>query len=368
MRQELSAAEERDIHAMPSSEVITRLPVPEVATAMKRPSAGDHFTDDQLTSAADARDVQLMPSGEVITRFPVPLVAVRDAQIRLRLVERQRLERRGLQKNGWHERAFSVNALTNCFREGLWRRMRPALSALILFACTAPACAITGSAPPASGAFARSIVMLVDEDGDLCTATAIARDVVLTAAHCVVGEKRRSVRVYQVPSRIAVRSVKRHPAFDARAYAAARATADLALVKLSEPLPDIVAPAELAPARRVEIGETLTIAGFGVTKAYTPYGLGIPREAKLAVTGQPGSLQIRLVDPETRDRSEGLGACTGDSGAPAFDADGRIVGVVSWSTAPNAEDGCGGLTGLTPLLTYGAWILRQARNFGAPSP
>jgi V8-like Glu-specific endopeptidase len=246
--------------------------------------------------------------------------------------------------------------------------MRPALAALAVFAATAPALAITGKAPPASGVFARSIVMLVDDDGDLCTATAIARDVVLTAAHCVMGEKRRSVRIYQTPARIAVASVKRHPGFDARAYAAARATADLALVKLDKPFSDIVTPAGLAPTRRVAIGETLTIAGFGVTKAYTPYGLGIPRQAKLAVTGQPGSLQIRLVDPATRDRSEGLGACTGDSGAPAFDAAGRIVGVVSWSTAPNAEDGCGGLTGLTPLVGYWAWMEKQLRDLAVRSP
>jgi secreted trypsin-like serine protease len=225
--------------------------------------------------------------------------------------------------------------------------MRPALAALALVTVAAPALAITGHAPPASGALARAIVMLVDEDGDLCTATALARDVLLTAAHCVTGDRRRFVRLYQVQARLAVAGVKRHPGFDARAYAAARATADLALVKLNEPLPDIVKPAVLAPARRVAAGETLTIAGFGVTKAYTPYGLGIPREAKLAVTG--------------------LGCCTGDSGAPAFDAQGRIVGVVTWSTAPNAEDGCGGLTGLTPILAYRGWIEKEIGQAGSPS-
>jgi secreted trypsin-like serine protease len=201
--------------------------------------------------------------------------------------------------------------------------------------------------------------MLTDKEEDLCTATALTRQIVLTAAHCVTGERKRSVKVYQTGETIPVRAVARHPRFDMKAYAAARATADLALVKLDKPLPEIVAPAELAPPRRVAVGETLTIAGFGVTQAFTPYGLGIPREAKLAVTGQPGSLQIRLVDPETRNARAGLGACTGDSGAPAFDADGRVIGVVSWSTAPNNEDGCGGLTGLTPLLVYKEWLSNE---------
>ncbi len=241
--------------------------------------------------------------------------------------------------------------------------LRRALPALALFACAAPALAITGHAPPASGAFARSIVMLVDAQEDLCTATALTRDVVLTAAHCVIGAHKRSVKVYQTGATIAVHAALTHPQFNAKAYASARATADLALVKLEKPLPDIVTPAALAPARRVALGETLTVAGFGVTKAYTSYGLGIPREAKLAVTGQPGSLQIRLYDPQTSDLSEGLGACTGDSGAPAFDAQGRIVGVVSWSTAPKSEDGCGGLTGLTPLVAYREWVEIQVQKF-----
>lgn len=245
--------------------------------------------------------------------------------------------------------------------------MRPALAALLCFALAAPAFAITGKAPPASGAAARAIVMLTDSDEDLCTATALARDVVLTAAHCVMGERERSVKVYQTGEAIPVRSVARHPRFDAKAYARSRATADVALVKLAKPLPAIVVPAELAPARRVAVGETLTVAGFGVTQAFTPYGLGAPREAKLAVTGKPGSLQIRLVDPATGNTRPGLGACTGDSGAPAFDTDGRLIGVVSWSTAANNEDGCGGLTGLTPVLIYREWIDEHVKMLGSAS-
>jgi len=42
-----------------------------------------------------------------------------------------------------------------------------------------------------------------------------------------------------------------------------------------------------------------------------------------------------------------------------------IIGVVSWSTGPNNSDGCGGLTGVTPLALYRDWILRTARSWGA---
>jgi secreted trypsin-like serine protease len=77
-------------------------------------------------------------------------------------------------------------------------------------------------------------------------------------------------------------------------------------------------------------------------------------------------LQMRLQDPATRNASPGLGGCVGDSGAPVFDGIGPLViGVVSWSTAPNDEEGCGGLTGVTPLINYRQWIVDTAKKFGS---
>ena len=245
------------------------------------------------------------------------------------------------------------------------------LSALLCLMLCAPALALTGNAPPAAGFAARPIVMIVDARGDLCTGTALTQDLVLTAAHCVTAPVGYQVKAYQTGQPIKVTSILRHPRFDAASYAASRATADLAVLKLAIPLPDIVVPATLAPPRRVAAGETLTIAGFGVTLAGTARGLGIPRMAALTVTGKPGSLQIRLIDGMARGqrigRTPGLGGCTGDSGAPVFDGQSAsVIGVVSWSTAPGDEEGCGGLTGVTPLILYRDWINETARKFGSP--
>ncbi|HET7848727.1 MAG TPA: trypsin-like serine protease [Pseudolabrys sp.] len=243
------------------------------------------------------------------------------------------------------------------------RRLLPALAALVF---CAPAYAITGNAPAANGWSAQAIVMVTDPRGDLCTGTALAPDLVLTAAHCLSRKRDNAIRIFQNGETVGVQTYAVHPQFDFGNYLRARATADLALLKLAAPLPDIVVPAMLAPARRVSVGEKLVIAGFGVTLAGTKSGLGIPRAATLTVTGRPGSLQIRLVDDTTRNKRNGLGACTGDSGGPVFELGGAsVIGVVSWSTAPNDEEGCGGLTGVTPLVSYHDWIEEMARKFNS---
>ena len=44
----------------------------------------------------------------------------------------------------------------------------------------------------------------------------------------------------------------------------------------------------------------------------------------------------------------------------------KKFGVVSWSTGAQNTEGCGGLTGLTPLLNYRAWIVETARRLDSP--
>jgi hypothetical protein len=233
--------------------------------------------------------------------------------------------------------------------------------------------AMVGGAVPAGDGIARSLVMVVGSRGDrgnVCTGAAIARDLILTAAHCVAAGAAYSVLPARNTPVLAIKSIQIHPRFDPQSFTLNRATADVALIKLVAALPERFVPLSLeTPGAAVAVGDRFTIAGFGVTTAHGDSGIGLARAAALVATGQPGTLQIRLFDPTTKGDRPGLGACTGDSGAPVLrDVDGRlaVIGVVSWSTGPKLAAGCGGLTGVTPLVRYRDWIVEAAGKLGSP--
>ncbi|HXF90192.1 MAG TPA: S1 family peptidase [Xanthobacteraceae bacterium] len=247
--------------------------------------------------------------------------------------------------------------------------------ALLPLACSlalcAPAYAIVGGAREA-GALGDHMVMIVGARGDrvtLCTGIVLARDVVLTAAHCVAPAGAYRVLPGRGANPVAIARIAHHPRYDPRHYASGRVTADVALLKLANVLPARNKPALLDDgAAAVAAGERLLIAGYGVAVAGRDESAGAARAAALLVTGRPGNLQIRLVDPATRGERAGLGACIGDSGGPAFREGGaplRVIGVVSWSTGPGEAAGCGGMTGVTPLVLYRPWIVEQAAKMGA---
>ena len=230
---------------------------------------------------------------------------------------------------------------------------------------------MVGGAAPA-GDFARAAIMIVGSRGNFCTGTLIARDLVLTAAHCAPpGTEIKLVQydAHKQPSLRDTLRVERHPQFSQQAFDSHRATADVALIKLAAPAQNTAQAALFSGNFAVAPGDRFTVAGFGLSERGNGKTGGTLRAAGLVATGKPGNLQIRLVDPAAKGERAGLGACTGDSGAPVFrDDNGRalIIGVISWSTGPNNAEGCGGLTGVTPLSLYRGWIVETARKLGSP--
>src|SRR5262245_64567197 len=63
---------------------------------------------------------------------------------------------------------------------------RVALSLACLSQLSAGAAAMVGDAAPETGEIARHVVLIVGSRGNSCTGVAIAQDLVLTVAHCVL--------------------------------------------------------------------------------------------------------------------------------------------------------------------------------------
>ena len=244
------------------------------------------------------------------------------------------------------------------------RAMLRAFALAFLVISPLPAAALVGGAGAAPDSIARSVVLIVGSRGNSCSGVALAPDLVLTAAHCVLPGADYKIVEFEnrQPQLRDIVSVTAHPKFDLKAMPAHRATADVALIKLAKPLRD-AEPATLGPAVAVAPGDAFTVAGTGVSVRGDGKTGGTIRAASLIATGRPGNLQIRLVDPATKGETAGLGACTGDSGGPVFviNAPPALVGVVSWSTGPGNSGGCGGLTGVTPLFLYRDWVTQTVK-------
>lgn len=247
--------------------------------------------------------------------------------------------------------------------------MARAIASLVVLSLCAPAAAMVGGAPSAPK-FAHAVVMLAGPRG-FCSGVAIARDLVLTAAHCVLGSTDYKLVRFDAtgkPSLRPIAAIARHPQFDADAVRRHRVTADVALLKFAQAASS--APVPLGPADvKVAAGDPFLVAGYGLATPGDGKSGGTVRTATLVATGRPGSLQIRLMDPATRNERAGLGACVGDSGGPVFANAGgalAVIGVVSWSTGPKNSAGCGGLTGVTPLTRYRAWVVERAKRMGSP--
>jgi secreted trypsin-like serine protease len=249
--------------------------------------------------------------------------------------------------------------------------IRPLALLSVLLALGAPAIGLVGGARPADEALARHVVMVIGAHRTGCTGTAIAQNLILTAAHCVPPEERYGVFEAGTSRRgkpNSVGSVERHPLFDIETAFSGRETADVALLKLAEPLTRRITPAPFAAREYFPIGERFIVAGYGITEQAAG-GYGTLRAATLMVVRHTASGALRLADPMTRGEMAGLGACNGDSGGPVMDdSSGRLalVGVVSWATDPRRGAGCGGLTGVVPLPHFRDWLIEAAMKLGSP--
>lgn len=232
-------------------------------------------------------------------------------------------------------------------------------------------CALTGSPAHAivgggedGGPLSRATVMVLSSKGGMCTAVVVARDAVLTAAHCVAGASDHRVHfrgdggqpVLIVPKAKAV-----HPGYDAKAIEARRRSIDLALVQLPEPLPARFQTVGLSPGVAPGGGASLAFGGYGVA-----------REGDGASTGTYRTVRLTLVEPYGPSRilvwaaapQRGAGVCEGDSGGPVTrDGDAAVFALATWATGAKGR-GCGEYSQGVLLGPQRAWIDRTLQGWG----
>ncbi len=229
-----------------------------------------------------------------------------------------------------------------------------------------PAAAVVGGVDSHDTFGSRAWTVRVETSrGELCSGAVIAPEIVLTAAHCLMGGGSISVVSLDPrfrPRRQMVVAVLPHPTFVPGTTPRTQPGTDLALLRLAQPLPRDIDPLTLGGG--LWQGETVTMAGFGLSAENNKSTARRLRETQLVNAGNyttQNTVKV-AVDVEARGETPGAGACRGDSGGPVLRGSARsrdLVGIVSWSSGPlntRARRICGGFTAITPVNEYRGWI------------
>lgn len=238
------------------------------------------------------------------------------------------------------------------------------LVCLICVFLAAPAAALVGPARQGPEFAPYTVMVLDSSDASFCTASVIAPDVVLTAAHCVSRLADTQVFYRANSDQLVffdVVSIAIHPGYRPDARQRDLVSIDLALVRLAKTLPGTFKPVELTDSFRVKTGQPLRIVGFGLASEDERGTSGVLRTGVLAVSGPTSPVLVWLTDPE----EGGLGGCTGDSGAPIFAVGQPLLVAVAIRAKGDNGYSCGAITEAVLAGPQLPWIRKILHAWGA---
>lgn len=228
-----------------------------------------------------------------------------------------------------------------------------ALAFAVLLAPT-PLLALGGdAASEAGGRLESRTVMVLGSRGSVCSGTVLSPTVVITAGHCVSGSGKYAVAYREGGSPVLqeVRQVARHPEFSGKQ----RVSIDMALVRLSLPLPSRFSPVALdSSAEDDVVGSRKTIAGFGLAREGDEKSAGTLRSGQVSILPRfyPRYMRLGLLDG-------GIRICKGDSGGPVL-ADGltgmTLTGVIYASERKRGGRQCGDTAQAVRIAPQRGWI------------
>jgi len=235
-------------------------------------------------------------------------------------------------------------------------RLRLLAIVAALAASLVPARALVGAAP--DGRFADRVAMVLIRgpgEAGFCSALVLSPRILITAAHCLRPLRDMAVHYRDASGAaviIPVEAAAAHPLYRPDAIQRRVESIDLALIRTARPLDPRFVAAVIAEGEPPAIGAAAIVSGYGAARQGDWPSGGTLRSVALAVREPASKVLIWAADPAGRE----AGACSGDSGAPIWSADGSTaIAIVAWAQAPNGR-GCGGLTQGPLLAPLRGWI------------
>lgn len=209
------------------------------------------------------------------------------------------------------------------------------------------------------------LVMMLVSKGQMCTAVAIGKKTLLTAAHCLVGNKTNTYVAFYA-------SVSCESGFHKNLYTqgiadtiihedyksdltAENMTGDIALVILEDEIPEGYTIFKIADSNLTEPSSNMFLYGYGKTGS-SAGGAGMLRKTMLSRS----VYEIDFANKKVKiDQTQGSGICQGDSGGPSFvnniDGEMQILGISSYVVGPK-NDICSKESYQTLVHSYKDWI------------